>query len=48
MSQAQSRRRNLDNEVTEMEDEARAAEAALESARSAERSLLAMAGAHDA
>ena len=48
MSQAQSRRRNLDNEVTEMEDEARAAEAALESARSAERSLLAIAGAHDA
>ncbi|WP_374289916.1 AAA family ATPase [Desulfovibrio desulfuricans] len=48
MAQAQSRRRSLDHEVAEMEDEARAAEAALESARSAERSLLAMAGAHDA
>lgn len=48
MAQAHSHRRSLDNEVTEMEDEARAAEAALESARGAERSLLAMAGAHDA
>ena len=48
MAQAHARRRSLDHEVAEMEDEARAAEAALESARSAERSLLAMAGAHDA
>ena len=48
MAQAHNHRSSLDNEVTEMEDEARAAEAALESARGAERSLLAMAGAHDA
>ncbi|WP_374280270.1 AAA family ATPase [Desulfovibrio sp.] len=48
MAQAHSRRRSLDHEVTELEDEARAAEAALESARGAERSLLAMAGAQDA
>ena len=48
MAQAHSQRRSLDHEFTEMEDEARAAEAALESARGAERSLLAMAGAHDA
>ena len=48
MAQAHNHRRGLDHELTEMEDEARAAEAALESARGAERSLLAMAGAHDA
>lgn len=48
MAQANNHRSSLENEVTEMEDEARAAEAALESARGAERSLLAMAGAHDA
>lgn len=38
----------LERDVAEAEDEARAAEAALESARESERSLLAVAGAHDA
>ncbi|MBE6442244.1 MAG: hypothetical protein E7022_07970 [Desulfovibrio desulfuricans] len=46
-SQANDRRQHLDNAVSEAEDECRVAEAALESARSAESSLLAVAGAAD-
>ena len=48
MAVAQTRRLGLDQELAELESEARAAQAALDSAIHTERSLLALAGAADA